>query len=248
MQSVSSDHISAERSRSVPFAQFYRRFFGDTKGWFRLIEETEVVASGSAVLNLLMPGLPGSSTMELFAGKTKLSSTGVSRWRSFLEEAGYRLDRVDEARDGSSSFFFEKLDSTVVFVVTDCEPVGYIFSRACSTHLMNVLTLDGLYCPFSRMTLKYRKMVILRELGDFEEEMVSSFVASGFSKVHLVVGSMDPELQGWRSLADGEATVFRPLLGERLYGERYKQWLERLRSARFCIRFGGVKVECAHVA
>jgi hypothetical protein len=246
MDDVRVDDCNTELEISVPFHNFYRRFFGDTKGWFRLVEETEAVASGSAVLNLVKGGLPGSSTMELFAGKTKLSSTGVSRWRSFLEEAGYRLDHVNEDPDRSTFvFFFEKLYLTVQFVVTDCEPVRFILEHAWSTHLMNVLTLDGLYCPFPRKTLEHSKMVILRATDDDEHEMLCLFAASGYSKLPLPVGRLGSELRGWRSLGDNRTEVFQSLLGQRLYGEQYKESLDRLQSVRFRICLSGVKVEGA---
>lgn len=227
--------MGTERVRSVCVSGLFERFFGDAKDWFQLMEQSQAVAFGPAVLDMLVPGnVPGSSKLQLAVWERldRLGPNWFSGWRTFLRKAGYMNIDMSGSPEGRPRWLlFSNCERhlEVEFVMTDDE-VQYIVDNVLSTHLMNVLTLEGIYCPFPDTTLRERRMVFMREPTAEEAALVGEFIDAGY--VNLSRSRSD--MMRLRRLGD-DRTLFIPdevfPLGI-VDQEDYCEWLELLRRSR----------------
>jgi hypothetical protein len=189
---VGRETLSPERARgevvtSTEDESLFGKFFGEARDCVFLMQQYGCIASGASVLNVLKPGgTPASSKLELIAMESALGNDGYFEWHQMFRGAGYEVTRdvVDTDRM-STCYFYENVRkaTSVRFTVTQCEPVRYVVENAWSTHLMNIATWEGIYCPFPNTTLTECRMFLLRRPTAEELQLFDEYSLFGYLKL-----------------------------------------------------------------
>lgn len=225
----------------------FGKFFGCAKECRSLMQQWECIASGAAVLSALNPGgTPECSKLELYVMASVLGIDGYYVWSAFFRESGYLV--TQEVADGgrqSRTFVYENIDqgTSVRFVVTECEPVRYVIRNAWSTHLMNIATWEGIYCPFPKLTLDECRMVLLRRPTLEELQLFGEYYDFEYSKMSLCVAMQRREVSADRSIGDEITSITRFGSVSLYVGDReIEGWRSRMRNITFSFDSEGVCV------
>jgi hypothetical protein len=176
-------HESPPRYEQVLFGAYFNR----VEEFLSFMKRYRCIASGPAVLGALLPeGTPGSPLLGLYVHKAVLGNEGCYVWHDMLRSEGYDfVDRALVGGRGAFSFVYKRAGTGVrlALYATSCEPLQHVVSLAWSTHLMNIATWEGIYCPFPQVTLRDRRMFVLREPDANELQVYDHYLSCGFMRI-----------------------------------------------------------------
>lgn len=88
-----------------PEDELFGRLFADVDACRLLMKEKQVLASGSALLRVLRPGLSWiPSDIDLYASRTSLGKEGLAEWHEFLSAEGYVVVNKQSGLSGSATY------------------------------------------------------------------------------------------------------------------------------------------------